>query len=81
MSFQQTFERHFNVVFRLIWRRDVAQRQINVKTTFSTSTLKFTTSKNVESTLSIVNVDLNNVSQRRNNVVIFNIDLHNVRQR
>ena len=39
---QQTFQRRFNVVFRLIWRRDVVQRQINVKTTLCMSTLKFT---------------------------------------
>ena len=37
---QQTFQRRFNVVFRLIWRCNVAQRQINVKTTLCTSTLK-----------------------------------------
>ena len=36
---QQTFNRRFNVVFRLIWRGDVAQRQVNVET----STLKFAT--------------------------------------
>ena len=48
---QQTFQRRFNVVFRLIWRRDVAQRQINVETTLCTSTLKFTTFNNVETTL------------------------------
>ena len=41
---QQTFERRFDVAFRLIWRRDVAQRQI---------TLKFTTLNNVETTLCI----------------------------
>ena len=50
-SIQQTFQRPFNVAFRLIWRRDVAQRQINVETTFCTSRLKFTTFKNVETTL------------------------------
>ena len=33
----------FHVVFGLIWRRDVAQRQINVETTLRMSTLKFTT--------------------------------------
>ena len=40
---QQTFQLRFNVVFRLIWGRDVEQRQINVKTTLCMSTLKFTT--------------------------------------
>ena len=44
-STQQTFQRPFKVAFRLIWRRDVAQRQINVETTLCTSTLKFTTLK------------------------------------
>ena len=45
---------HFNiVVFRLIWNRDVAQRQIIVETTLCTSTLKFTTFNNVETTLCI----------------------------
>ena len=50
---QQTFQRRFNVAFRLIWSRDVAQRQINVETTLCTSTLKFTTFNNVETTLRI----------------------------
>ena len=44
---QQTFERRFDVVFRLIRRRDVPQRQINVETKLCTSTLKFTTLNNV----------------------------------
>ena len=43
LSSEQTFQRRFDVVFRLIWRRNVAQRQINVETTLSLSTLKFTT--------------------------------------
>ena len=50
---QQTFQRRFNVVFRLIWHRNVAKHQINVQTTLCTSTLKFTTLNNVKSTLSI----------------------------
>ena len=50
---QQTFQRRFNLVFRLIRRCDVAQRQTNVETTLCTSTFKFTTLNNVESTLSI----------------------------
>ena len=50
---QQIFQRRFNVGFRLIWRRDVPQRQINVETTLCTSTLKFTTLGNVETTLCI----------------------------
>ena len=49
---QQTFQCRFNVVFRLIWRRDVAQRQINVET-WCASTLKFTTFNNIETTFSI----------------------------
>ena len=53
LSSQQTFQRWFNFVFRLIWRCDVAQRQINVDTTLCTSTLKFTTFNNVELTLYI----------------------------
>ena len=53
MVSQQTFQHCFNVVFRLIWRRDVAQRQINIETTLCTSTLEFTTLNNVKSTLSI----------------------------
>ena len=48
---QQTFQPWFNVVFRLIWRRDVAQRQINVETTLWTSTMKLTTLNNSETTL------------------------------
>ena len=53
LIFQEIFQRRFNVAFRLIWRRDVAQRQINVETTLCTSTLKFTTFNNVETTLCI----------------------------
>ena len=47
------FQRRFNVVFRLMWRRDVAKCEINVKATSCTSTLKFTTLNNIESTSSI----------------------------
>ena len=50
---QLTFLRCFNVVFRLIWRRDVAQRQINVETMLCTSTSEFTTLNNFESMLFI----------------------------
>ena len=50
---QQTFQHQLNVVFRLIWHRDVARRQINVETTFCTSTLKFTTFNNVKKMLYI----------------------------
>ena len=49
---QQTFQRRFNVVFWLMRRRDVGQRQINVET-LCISTSKCTTSSNVESTLCI----------------------------
>ena len=52
-SYPKTFKRCFNVVFRLIWRCNVSQRQINVETTLCTSTLKFATLNNVKSTLSI----------------------------
>ena len=50
---QQTCQRRLNVVFRLVGRRDVAQRQINVEKTMCTSTLWFLTFNNVETTLSI----------------------------
>ena len=50
---QETFQRRFNIVFGLIWRRDVTQRQINVKTTLCTSTFKFTAFSNVETGLCI----------------------------
>ena len=52
-GFQQTFQRCLNIVFCLMRRRDVGQRQINVETTLCISTLEFTTSNNVESTLCI----------------------------
>ena len=48
---QQTFQHQFNVVFRLVWRRNVTQRQINVETTLYMSTLKSTTQNNVETKL------------------------------
>ena len=54
---QQTFQRQFNVLFRLIWRHHVWQRQINVETTFCTSTLKFTTSNNVKTMLYILTLN------------------------
>ena len=50
---QQKFQRCFNVVFWLIQRRDVEQRQINVETTLCISALEFTTWNNVQSTLCI----------------------------
>ena len=50
---QQTFQRLFNVAFRFIGRRDIAQRQIKVEATLCTSTLKFTTFNNVKTTLCI----------------------------
>ena len=43
----------FDVVFWLIWRRDVVQPKINVETTLSISMLEFTASNNVKSTLRI----------------------------
>ena len=50
---QQTFQRCFDIGFRLISRRDVLQRQINAEATLRTLTLGFTTLNNVESTMSI----------------------------
>ena len=50
---QQTFQRRFNIVFGLIWRRDVTQRQNNVKTTLCTSTFKFTAFNDVETRLRV----------------------------
>ena len=50
---QQTFQRRFNIVFGLIWRRDVTQRQNNVKTTLCTSTFKFIAFNNVETRLRV----------------------------
>ena len=41
--FQQTFEHFLNVVFWLIQRCDMGQRQINVETTLHILTLPFTT--------------------------------------
>ena len=38
---RQIFRRCFNVIFRLIWRRDVRHRWINVETTLCMSTLEF----------------------------------------
>ena len=53
ISTQQTFQRCFNVVFWLIGRRDVGQRQINVETMLCISTLELTTPSNIESTMRI----------------------------
>ena len=58
---QQTFQRCFDVGFRLIWRRDV----YNVKLTLSISTLIWTTLDKVV----IFNVGLYKVKPRRINVV------------
>ena len=63
---QQTFQRCFDVVFWLIWRRDEGQPQINVETTLCISTLEFTTLNNVESTLCVSTLTwttLNNVEK------------------
>ena len=49
---QQTFQRCFDIGFRLISSRDVLQRQINAETTLRTLTLGFTTLNNVEPTMS-----------------------------
>ena len=51
---QETFQRCFNVVVRMRWRRNDGQCQINVETTLCMSTLKFTTLNNVKSTLPIL---------------------------
>ena len=74
---QQTFERRFNVVFRLIWRRDVAIRQINVE--YGNVEIYNLDQRRIKVAYS--KVDLKNVRQRRNNIVIFNVDFHNVGQR
>ena len=50
---QQRFQCRFNVLFWLIRRRNVRQRQINVETTLCISTLEFTTLNNMESMLCI----------------------------
>ena len=50
---QETFQRYLNVVVRVIWRRDVIQGQINVETTLSMSTLRFTMLNSIKSRLSI----------------------------
>ena len=50
---QQTLQRCFKVIFWLVRRRDVRQRQINVEPTLCILTLEFTTSNNVESMLCI----------------------------
>ena len=65
---QHIFQRCFNVVFWLMRRHDVGQRQINVETTLYISTLKFTTSNNVETTLSFSTLSFY-VGKHRNNVV------------
>ena len=78
---QQTFQRLFNVAFRFIGRRDVAQRQIKVEATLCTSTLKFTTFNNVKTTLCISTLNWTTLDNVETNVVIFNVDFHNVGQR
>ena len=50
---QQTFQRCFNVVVRLLWRHNVEKHQINAQTMLHTSTLDFRTLNNLGSTLSI----------------------------
>ena len=50
---QQTFQRCFNVVVRLIWRHNVGQHQINAQTMLHTSTLDFRMLSNLGSTLSV----------------------------
>ena len=67
---QQTFQRCFSDVVKLIWQHDPVQRQINVETTLCMSTLKFSTLNNVESTLFISTLILN--------VVIFNVEIYNI---
>ena len=66
---KQTFQRYFNVAFWLMRRIDVGQRQIDIEATLCISTLEFTTSNNVESTLTWTTLD---------NVVIFNLEHYNV---
>ena len=50
---QQTFQRCFNVVVRLIWRHNVGQHQINAQTMLHTSTLDFRMLSSLGSTLSV----------------------------
>ena len=59
---QQTCQRQLNVVFRLVGRRDVAQRQINVEKTLCISF------RQRWSNVVIFNVNFHNVWQRRNKV-------------
>ena len=76
VSFLIFFNQNYsiNTLFLLLgWPRDVGQCQINVETQLCMSKLKFTTLKNVESTLSISTfILINNVSQCQNNVAVFN---------
>ena len=65
---QQTFQRCFNVVFRLIWPRDVAQRQTNVEGTLCTSNVGIYNIEQRRINVVYFNVDMNNVRERGNNV-------------
>ena len=82
-STQQTFQRRFNVAFRLIWRM-TSRRRTTSNQRWNNVVYVNVEIYNVQQRWNNVvyfNVELNNVRQRRNNVVIFNVDFHNVGQR
>ena len=64
---QQTLQRRFNVVFRLIWRRDIAQRQINVNNVVYVNVVIYNAQQRWKGIVNF-NVEFNNVGQRRNSV-------------
>ena len=70
----------FNVFFRLIWRCDVAQRQINVETTLYNQRWSLQCWKTSHQHC-LFQSWFEQRLQRRNNVAIFNVDFHNAGQR
>ena len=87
---QQTLQRRFNVVFRLIWRRDIAQRQINVNNVVYVNVVIYNAQQrwkgivnfNVEfNNVVYVNVVIYNAQQRWKGIVNFNVEFNNVGQR
>ena len=62
---QQTFQRCFDVGFRLIWCRDLIQRQINV----AYLNVDLNNVRHRRNNVVTFNIDLHNVEPRRNNVV------------
>ena len=75
---QQTFQRRFNIAFRLIWRRESNQRWNNV--VYVSVEIYNVEQRWFDVRFDDFSVDLNNVRQRLNNVVVFNIDFQNVGQ-